>query len=264
LISFFPRVIASALRRPRVPISSSDRPPPPEIIFTVSILLAIHSKTSRNKPPDADDDHEETLQNLLMHKTTRLHDSTQIARSKCKSRAKNTPKLQTTLDSAQIARSECKYCSKNMPEIANDAWHKLLNQNANFVPKSCEKLQPILDSAQIARSERNSFNKKLKRCLIRITVIDPIADFAHKSRENFLKMPGSAQFGRPAYKSFAKNRARYCKRCLIPNKSLDRKAKYFTQIMRVIFRKCRSLSALIVHACRSLLWTDERADRLTD
>jgi len=89
LISFFPRVIASALRRPRVPISSSDPPsPPPEIFFTVSILLAIHSKTSRNKPPDADNDHEETLQNLLMHTTTRLHDSAQIARSKCKSCAK--------------------------------------------------------------------------------------------------------------------------------------------------------------------------------
>lgn len=122
LISFFPRVIASALRRPRVPISSSDPPsPPPGIFFTVSILLAIHSKTSRNNPPDADDDHEETLQNLLMHTTTRLHDSAQIARSKCKCCAKNTPKLQTTFDSAQIARSECKYCSKNMPEIANDA-----------------------------------------------------------------------------------------------------------------------------------------------
>jgi hypothetical protein len=64
LISFFPRVIASALRRPRAPISSSDPPsPPPEKFFTVSILLAIHSKTSRNKPPDANDDHEETLQN---------------------------------------------------------------------------------------------------------------------------------------------------------------------------------------------------------
>jgi hypothetical protein len=122
LISFFPRVIASALRRPRVPISSSDPPsPPPEIFFTVSTLLAIHSKTSRNKPPDADDDHEETLQNPLLPTKTRLHDSAQIARSECKSCAKNTPKSQTTLDSAQIARSECKYCSKNMPEIANDA-----------------------------------------------------------------------------------------------------------------------------------------------
>ncbi len=62
----------------------------------------------------------------------------------------------------------------------------------------------MLDSAQIARSERNSFNKKFKRCLIRITVIDPNADFAQKSCENFLKMLGSAQFGRPEYKSFAK------------------------------------------------------------
>ncbi len=122
LISFFPRVIASALRRPRVPISSSDPPsPPPEIFFTVSILLAIHSKTSWNKPPDADDDHEETLQNLLMHTTTRLHDSAQIARSKCKSCAKNTPKLQTMLDSAQITQSECKFCTKIVRKTATDA-----------------------------------------------------------------------------------------------------------------------------------------------
>jgi hypothetical protein len=121
LISFFPRVIASALRRPRVPISSLDPPSPPEIFFTVSILLAIHSKTSRNKPPDADDDHEETLQNLLMHTTTRLHDSAQIARSKCKSCAKNTPKLQTMLDSAQITQSECKFCTKIVRKTATDA-----------------------------------------------------------------------------------------------------------------------------------------------
>ncbi len=67
--------------------------------------------------------------------------------------------------------------------------------------KNCNRcLIPLKLLAQNA----NSFDKKFKRCLIRITVIDPNADFAQKSRENFLKMRGSAQFGRPEYKSFVK------------------------------------------------------------
>ncbi len=35
-------------------------------------------------------------------------------------------------------------------------------------------------------------------------MIDPNADFEQKPRENVLKMLGSAQFGRPEYKSFVK------------------------------------------------------------
>ncbi len=67
--------------------------------------------------------------------------------------------------------------------------------------KNCNR---CLIPLKLLDQNANSFNKRFKRCLIRITVIDPNADFAQKSRENFLKMLGSAQFSRPEYKSFVK------------------------------------------------------------
>ncbi len=71
-----------------------------------------------------------------------------------------------------------------------------------------------------------SFNKRFKRSLIQITVIDPNADFAQKSSENFLKMLGSAQFSRPEYKSFVK-KSRQISQTMVESEQIARSESEF-------------------------------------